>query len=252
MTVSRMTLGLVPPEPVPVFAPNHDPRVPLVFSTLLAVVTLFFVAFNDQLAVRVLMGALAVFFVALALFSVRTSGSVAPRQIRYEPDVAELRFVPTGDAYLWYFCIAVALVLPGAGALLVGLPREVIVGVVALPISTGASLLLVGQQLWALRTPRGLALSENGLRGVRNSKPVHLRWDDLAGAQAVAAKQTRLHLILVGGGVIEVVPTWTGSDPNVVARVIEFYLAHPEHRAILATPREAVALVEQSARATSD
>jgi heme A synthase len=248
VTITRVTVGLVPARAVPVLAPNRDPRVAVAFFGLLATVGFAFAAFNDQFAFRVLMGALAVMFLAIAVFAGRTGASIAPGRVRYEPDVAELRFVPTADTYLWYFVIAVAGVLPGAAVVMVGLPREVLVGGLVLPVVTGASLIWLGQQLWALRTPRGLALSERGLRGVRNSQRLDLAWEDLAGAEAVSAKQTRLHLNLVSGGVVVVVPTWTGSDPRAVARVVEFFLAHPEQRAALSSPRDAVALVEQSAR----
>ena len=106
-------------------------------------------------------------------------------------------------------------------------------------------MLALASQLWSLRTDPGLTLSEYGLRGVRGSRRVDLAWSDLASASVISEKGARLVLTLRAGGAIVIGAHHIGSDPNAVAPIIDFFLDHPEHRAVLATPMAALALVEE-------
>jgi hypothetical protein len=54
-------------------------------------------------------------------------------------------------------------------------------------------------------------------------------------------------LHLRSGDDITIDPRYTGSDPNVVAPIIDYFLNHAESRDTLARSRAAIALVETAA-----
>lgn len=102
--------------------------------------------------------------------------------------------------------------------------------------------------LWARRVRPGLTLSVEGIAGVRRSKRVDSAWDDIA---SVTVRRrgygAMLEITFVDGGRRMVEPERIGSDPNVVAAVIEHYLLSPEDRHVLVNPVAALKRVDAKA-----
>lgn len=110
----------------------------------------------------------------------------------------------------------------------------------------GLGLLYLGQLLFSLRRPRGLQLTEFGLTGVRGGPAVHVPWSLLAEARAVdSGRGLVLRLQLEAGSPITVLWQHIGSDPNLVATIIEHYRTHPDDRALLEDAVTAVQRAEQ-------
>jgi hypothetical protein len=106
-------------------------------------------------------------------------------------------------------------------------------------------LALLIREFLHLFVPAGLTLSETGLSGVRGSRRVRLRWDDLETAEVVSYRGAQLSLRTTAGRFVRVESYWIGSDPNVVAPVIEHYRHHPEDRHLLGDPLAALRRVEE-------
>lgn len=106
-------------------------------------------------------------------------------------------------------------------------------------------LVLLLKQVWDLRVSEGITLSPKGLVGVRGAKSFRVSWDGLQEATA-ATKQTGLclQLTLADHSVLSVPGAYMGSDPNVVAAIIEHFRTDPEDRKYLADGDEAIRVVE--------
>ncbi|MEV8250421.1 hypothetical protein AB0O87_05795 [Microbacterium sp. NPDC076768] len=106
----------------------------------------------------------------------------------------------------------------------------------------------LGALLWSVRTPAGLTLDERGLRGVREHTSFDVEWDGLVRAESGGKMGMKLTLhfrdrrrpVVVGGPQI-------GSDPAVVAAVIEYYRLHPAERTHLSDGPGAIRVVEARA-----
>jgi hypothetical protein len=167
--------------------------------------------------------------------------------VRIDATADALRFVVPRAAPVLFFVAAIVGLVPGVVAIVEGFDE---VGTWPAFFSA-VSLVWLVQQLWALRLPAGLTLDARGIRGVRGSKPVDLGWHDLVRAEVTAPKGIRLVLHLSDSGTIVLEPAYIGSDPNVLAAVIDFFVEHPEHRGMLATPEAALRLVEETARSVA-
>ena len=115
-------------------------------------------------------------------------------------------------------------------------------------IGVGAlSALWLTQMLWALRRPRGLLVSSWGLRGVRGAPSVLLPWDYWRRAVAVASPNgARLVLQLESGGSVTIHGQYLGSDPNLVAAIIEHFRTHADDGDRLANAHDAIRCVEEA------
>lgn len=191
---------------------------------------------------RLVMLGLVGLFAVFVIGSVGLAHSASDGRVRVDGRAGSLTLRPPTGIWWLFAGVAAAMVGLAIPAILSGsfgwsLPR-------ATPFALGlVGLGFLAQQLWWLRTPVGLSLTPDGLRGVRGAHPVELGWDDLAGVDVVDSRGARLVLRRTDGGVQPVGALWLGSDPNVVARVVEFFRAHPEQRAALAgEPAEAVRL----------
>jgi hypothetical protein len=230
-------------------APSYRPTAAIVVLVVVVLGTAAFAVFAEDAATRLMMGSIGAMVLLAGLGAIRLQGAARDRVVRIEPGVAGLRFVGPTSVHVLFFAAALVGIVPGVVALTAGVPVGSRRGGLFFLVLSGIALMWMVQQLSALRTPNGLTLTEHGLEGVRGSKPVHLDWDSLDRADVVSSKGAKLALHLISGGVIVVEPRYTGSDPSIVAPVIDFFLQHPEHRSTLATPEAALALVEQSAGA---
>lgn len=145
-------------------------------------------------------------------------------------------------------------------------------GSIWLTVVTVAAMAWLVQQAIALRLPAGLTVSPAGLTGVRGSKRVDVTWDQIKDVRAVVVgRRSRLVVQAAEGGPVEVDaasigndahvtaalrsitlqvdPTYTGSDPNLVAAVIRYYLEHPDQREALVDGLGALRRYEQSSAA---
>lgn len=164
-----------------------------------------------------------------------------PGMLRLVPQRSVVVFLPS----VWSFLLAgpalLGLVAPAFGQenflALQGSWWLVLLSVVGL--------VLLLKQVWDLRVPEGLTLTPSGLMGVRGTKPFNVSWDGLQEATA-ATKQAGLclQLTLAGHSVLSVPGAYIGSDPNVVAAIIEHFRTHPEDRKYLADGDEAIRVVE--------
>lgn len=90
----------------------------------------------------------------------------------------------------------------------------------------------------ALRVPRGLELTPEGVRGVRGVGRIVLNWGVLAEASAMSTRSGSKLCLQVKSGEVNIVPRRLfGSDPDAVAAIINYYLRHRENRGHLTTPR---------------
>ncbi|WP_188510817.1 hypothetical protein [Conyzicola nivalis] len=237
---------------VPLHASNYRPGAAIAVLVAVLAVAAAFAVLADDAGLRLMMVAVGALVAVVGVAGIVHQNAVRDRIVRIDPGIAGLRFTGPASVHVLFLAAAVVGVVPGLIALSAGVPSGSRRGGLFFLLLSGIALVWLAQQLWALRTPTGLTLTEHGLRGVRGSKPVQLGWDELDHAEAVASKGAKLALHLRTGGVVEIEPRYTGSDANVVAPVINFFLAHPEHRSTLRTPRAALQLVEEHAGAVSD
>lgn len=176
--------------------------------------------------------------------------SVTVGVVRFENHSPSLRFSYAPRLDLMYPLAAVLMIFPATVALFALLRGEA-----AAEIGFGRrtayvlgilGLALLTQQLWALRVPRGLELTSEGLRGVRGAGRIVLTWDDLSAASAMSTRSGAKLGLHAKRGEVHILPRrLIGSDPDAVAAIINYYLRHPADRDYLVDPEVAIHLVAQ-------
>ncbi|GMA36931.1 hypothetical protein [Demequina litorisediminis] len=156
-----------------------------------------------------------------------------------------LTFVPPTSLDRWPLLLAAVALLPAATALAIDASQFSDQGSIWLGIFTLAGFAWLVQQALARRTPVGLELADAGLRGVRGAASVDLTWEQVEGASARASGKDGV-LVIAGSTAVTINGSRLGSDPAVIAAVIEHFRMHPEDRPLLATPREALRVVEDA------
>ncbi|MDR6201085.1 hypothetical protein QE374_002994 [Microbacterium sp. SORGH_AS428] len=237
MTVRRMTptLPLLGGE-VPVFPRGRNPR-PLGWGVIAtSVVVGLIAAVSDELSRRVLFGALAVMLMVIGIALLITFQGVVSRALTIDDRPGALRFVPLRVGSVPMLFIAVSLLLPAGAQLFIDLnglpapwgPRLTRSGPYILGVIGIATLVV---RIVRRRVPAGLTLSPRGVTGIRGCGALDWPWDELAQVSVVAAPAARLSLLRAGGAPLITAPSLSlGSDPNLVAALVEFYRQHPEHR----------------------
>ncbi|WP_010205661.1 murein endopeptidase [Salinibacterium sp. PAMC 21357] len=177
--------------------------------------------------------------------------SVTVGVVRFENHSPTLRFTYAPSLDLLYPLAAVLIMIPAIVALfalLRGEPAaEIGLGRRTANVLGILGFVLFAQQLWALRVPRGLELTSEGVRGVRGAGRIALNWDVLDTASAMSTRTgAKLGLHLKSGEVHVLPRRLIGSDPDAVAAIINYYLRHPADRNHLATPELAIQLVARS------
>ena len=198
---------------------------------------------NHRLQLLILGVALGCLGVALLLWELSVSVGV----VRFDSRSSSLRFSYAPSLDLLYPLVAVLIMLPAILALCTLLRGEVAAevgfGRRTVYVLGALGFALLAQQLWALRVPRGLELTSEGLRGVRGAGKVVLDWDDLRAAAAISTRTGAKLALRVNSGAVHVLPRrLIGSDPDAVASIINYYLRHPADRGHLATPERAIRL----------
>lgn len=174
--------------------------------------------------------------------------SVTVGVIRFEQHSRSLRFSYSPSLDLLYPLVAVLLMLPSIIALLTLLRGEPVAeigfGRRTAYILGALGLVLLAQQLWSLRVPRGLELTPEGLRGVRGAGRLVLSWDDLGKAAAMSTRSGAKLALHTKRGEVHIIPRrLIGSDPDAVAAIINHFLRHPADRDQLTRPEAAIQLV---------
>lgn len=196
-------------------------------------------------------GLYAVFMGLAMLYARALNGSTVPGAIR----VAEgaLRFIRPRSAATLPMAMGVTSTTAGVLSLVAPAWTGEVFGLAAgfgpLTVWLGALTLLgavwLVQQAWGLRLPPGLGVSALGLWGVRGGADVSLAWDDLESVSVVDSRTgARLAFALTDDSVIGVPRYDIGSDPNLVAVIIEHFRTHPEDREALGDADEAIRRVE--------
>ena len=168
--------------------------------------------------------------------------------VRVANDSPSLRFSYAPILDLLYPLAAVLIVLPAVLVLVARLrgeaTAEIGFGRRSVEVLGLLGIVLVAQQLWALRVPRGLELTPEGVRGVRGVGRIALSWDDLGSASAMSTRTGAKLGLCVTSGEIHILPRrLIGSDPDAVAAIINYYLRHPADRHHLTDPEVAIRLV---------
>jgi hypothetical protein len=206
-----------------------------------------FALLDGDLGYRTIMGSVGAASLAALFASLAFQSSMKERGIRIDSGFAGLRFVAPVTTQALFSIMGIIGLIPGlvvAAEISAGITRRGAIGFIALSL---VFLVVLVQQVMSLRTPVGLALTPDRIRGVRGGKQVDLPWNDLARVEVIHAKGAQLVLHLRSGDDITVDPRYTGSDPNVLAPIIEYFLNHPGSRDTLTEPRAAIALVETAA-----
>ncbi|MFD1202926.1 hypothetical protein ACFSWE_11965 [Leucobacter albus] len=89
--------------------------------------------------------------------------------------------------------------------------------------------------------PVGIELHTDGVHTGKGLSRLFLPWDELLPPEIhMLSKNPVLGLADTSGGAYIVYPIYFGSDPVIVAEVIEYYRTHPEDRHLLADPLAAL------------
>ena len=85
--------------------------------------------------------------------------------------------------------------------------------------------------------PLGVELHVDGVRTQKGLSRIFLPWDELLTPSIVmVSKNPVLGLVDTSGRGGLLAPMYFGSDPVIVAEVVEYYRAHPEDRHLLSDP----------------
>lgn len=155
--------------------------------------------------------------------------------VRILPLAPTLRFVPSFWARSALPATSVFLVLPALVRLAIGAPLEAMSAVAG---GVGAVFLLWTLVTW--RRAPGLEVSPEGVFGVRGSRRVALRWEELRGVATSGPDGRGLVFESALGASVEIGCGWIGSDPAEVALVIAHFAQHPEDRELLEIPLAAL------------
>lgn len=109
---------------------------------------------------------------------------------------------------------------------------------VLIPMSLG----LIFTVLRTRKLPVGVDLNREGVSARETQRWRSVSWNDISGVWVEVGRYRILYVVLAlrESGTVRVSAQALGSDPNVVAAIIRFYLEHPEHRDALSDPEEAL------------
>jgi hypothetical protein len=253
MTFRTVTPRVLPADAVrvPVHAPGYRPSFAFGALVVVAAVPLVIAVLAADPGFRLVMAALGLLILLVIPYAVAWVRALPAGAIRVDSASAGLRFAPSSSLAATAAVVAVAGMLVGALPYVLdafGLPATLGAGVTRLgPAVLGVlALAWLGYQVWGLRDPAGLTLTPEGVRGVRGSGHVDLPWSDLERVDVTAVRGARLVLHARGGAAVAIDPHRLGSDPNLVAAIVEHFRTHPGDRGALAEGIAALARVEDA------
>lgn len=241
----RIELGIA----VPVRSPSARPGLALVAVCVVAPIPLILALVGEGVLYRLACAALFPVMLLFVFYGYALTASVRSGIVRLRGEHG-LRFVPPAAVIVLPFVIAAVGVVMGVLAVLaLGQPGEsfgrgprTIWGVLVVGALAAAWLV---QSLVGLGRTVGLRLSAWGLEGVRGGPAVRLPWGYLERAEAIPTRRgAALMLVLIEGNPLVILGQDLGSDPNVVAAIIEHYRTHPEDEDLLSDAVAAIRRVE--------
>jgi hypothetical protein len=244
---------VLPPgaERVPVNVPGLPPALGVGVLVAVAALGVGLAFLQSSPGARALFAAFSLWAVVSAVVLGPWTRAVSPGRIRVDTAAPGLRFV--APAVLPAGMLALALIALATGILalaleIAGVPGVSSVGVGRVgPFALGAvGLGWLAVQLWALRTPAGLTLDPDGMRGVRSSHRIDIAWDDLESVSVVGGRAAKLVVTPRDGSPVLLDAHWSGSDPNLVAPIVEHFRTRAADRPALTDGRAAIRLVEEA------
>lgn len=232
-----------------VFPKGKNPA-PFVWALLIVPAVAFAIAFADsRIGFKLFMASVGITMLILVVALYFRSRALRSGTIRIA-DEGELRFVPPGVIRAGNMGVAIAFLIPAVASLIItlldlptqqGFSRLTVVGPYLL---AAVGIWLLVKEVLSERTPAGLQVDADGLSGVRGTKRVDLRWEDLENATAFGRHGPKLMLLSRNQGPLILESHHFGSDPAIVAEVIEYFKANPTQRAQLVDGAAAIRTVE--------
>lgn len=214
-------------------------------------------AVDSRLGFRLLMASLGMMMLVLivALF-LRTRG-LRPGTIRVAAE-GELRLMPSRGHRFGVVAVPLAMLLPVLALWAVGifdLPTQesssrlmALLPIALLATSLGSLAMVV----WSMRIPTGMRIGAAGLAGVRGGGAISLRWDELRSVALLGEYGPKLVLTTRAGDAVVLDAHHLGSDPAIVADVVEHYRKRPSDRVQLADGCDAISTVEAALAASGN
>lgn len=212
-------------------------------------------AADSGLGFRLLMASLGVMMLVLIAALLLRWRGLRPGVIRIAR-AGELRFVPSRGHRFGLIVVPLAMLLPVLAIVVVNardLPmqasssRFMALLPIALLVTSIVSLAMI---VWSTRIPVGLRVGAAGLTGVRGGGAINIAWDDLADAAALGGRGHNVVFTTRAGGTVVLDAHHLGSDPAIVAAVVEHFRRQPGDRGSLAGGVGAVATVEAALAAS--
>lgn len=216
-----------------------------------ALVGAAFAIAGDGVLFRVYMGSVGVVLGLIALYVRALVGAAVRGSVRVGED--GLRFVrprsvaalPTAMGLAAAILGAVSFFAPAWTGETFGLSDGVGTPSLWAGVATLGGVVGLVIEAWSLHLSTGLGVDESGLVGVRGGADVRLPWERLESASVVTSSTGAcLAITAVGGWAVTIQAPQIGSDPNVVAAIIEHFRTHPDDREALGDAREAIRRVE--------
>lgn len=204
---------------------------------------------DDRAGFRLFMSAAGLAMLVLVLGLGVRRRALRTGEIRISAE-GTLRFRPSGVLMAMDFVVPLVLGLPALARAVVslcGLPM--MAGLTRFttlsPYVLGALALgLLARALLGLCTPAGLRVDARGLHGVRGATVLDIPWDELDRSAPVGRSGPRVSFVTRAGGGVVVDAHYLGSDPALVAQIVEYYRTRPAERALLADGVAAVQAVQ--------
>lgn len=224
------------PESLDLKPPKPPITWPLVVFALFGVLGGFLSIVMWDGLTSLVMAAVAGWFLLLTWAFGRLMRDVQYREARVLTGSDALTFIPSASmgrvdslvaGALWvpWVLLVLTMLVDGADAHLSLVERGIIGGV---PV-------IYAYHLWQLRSPRGLTLTPDGIRGVRRGPALSLAWEDIADVSVMELPgRGKLRIDGRDGKSVSIDSTRFGSDASVVAHVLEHFLANPRQRPELA------------------
>lgn len=213
------------------------PTAAMVLLGILALVPLLLAIVDDRAGFRLVMLSLAFYAGMLAVALSLWARSLRERLVR-TATTGPLRFTPAVHVRVALWLVPAIGMLPALTNLLVrtlGLAtmdgRLLEWGPYALGL---VSLVGLGRELMALRTPLGLVVDERGLHGVRGAASIEASWDQIGTVDVAGPHGPKLTISITGRMPAIIDAHRLGSDPAAVAAVLTFFRDHPDRRPSLA------------------
>lgn len=208
-------------------------------------------AFDTRLGFRLIMASVGLIMCVMIVALLLRVRGLQPGVIRIDA-TGGLRFVPPRTHRAGLVAVPLSLLLP-VGVLfwvrVAGLPTQASSSrfMASAPyVLLAVSLVSLALIAWSMRVPVGLRVGPSGISGVRGNGVLNLDWGDIASASPVGEYGPKLGLVTSAGDAVLIDAHHLGSDPAIVARILEFYRSRPARRAELEDGRAAITAVERA------